>query len=103
MKTELALAMNDPDKLLQRLAAATRSDGDPYADELPLGLATRVLAKLREGRAPTLWETFALGALPVAAVITIACVMLGSPETQPPDDADVIAQVMLETELTTSR
>lgn len=95
--------MNDPDKLLQRLAAATRREGDPSADELPLGLATRVLAKLREGRAPTLWETFALGALPVAAVITIACVMLGSPEARPSDDADAIAQVMLETQLITSR
>ena len=95
--------MNDPDKLLQRLAAATRREGDPAADELPLGLATRVLAKLREGCAPTLWETFALGALPVAAVITIACVLLGLPEARPPDDADVIAQVMLETQLITSR
>ena len=95
--------MNNPDKILHRLAAATRREGDRSADELPLGLATRVLAKLREGRASTLWETFALGALPVAAAITIACVLLGSPEAQPPDDADGIAQVMLETELTTSR
>jgi len=95
--------MNDPDKLLQRLAAATRRESDQAADELPFGLATRVLAKLREGRVPTLWETFALGALPVAAVITIACVMLGSPEARPQDDADAIAQVMLETQLITSR
>lgn len=95
--------MNDPEKLLNRLAAATRLEDDPPADEMPLGLATRVLAKLREGRAPTLWETFALGALPVAALVTIACFILISPEAQPPDDADVIAQVMLETQLITSR
>ena len=95
--------MNDPDKLLQRLAAAARREGAPTADELPFGLATRVLARLREGRAPTLWESLALGALPVAAVITIACVLLGSPSAQPPDDAETIAQVMLETQLPTPR
>lgn len=95
--------MKDPDKLLKRLAASSRREETQSADGLPFGLATRVLARFREGREPSLWESLALGALPVAAAITMACVMLGSPEAPPQDDADVIAQVILETQLPTSR
>jgi hypothetical protein len=96
--------MNDPIRILQRLAAAARQEDASPPDELPLGVATRVLARLRARPAPTVWESFALAALPVAALVTLACVLLGSPvDPQPPDDATAIADIMLESQLSTSR
>ena len=96
--------MNEPNRLLQHLAAATRREGVSPPDELPHGLATRVLARLREKAAPSVWEAFGLAALPVAALVTLACVLLESPvDPQPPDDATVIADIMLESQLPTSR
>jgi hypothetical protein len=93
--------MNDPARFLQRLAAAARQDDASPPDELPGGLATRVLARLRERPAPSLWESFALAALPVAALITLVCVLLESPPPVPPDDVEMISRLMLETELPT--
>lgn len=93
--------MNHPDQLLQRLAtAARRGDASP-PDELPLGLATRVLAGLRETPAPSIWESAALAALSVAAVVALACVWLGSPAAESPDDAEMLSNLMLETQLPT--
>jgi hypothetical protein len=66
--------MNDPTRILQRLAAAARQEEPSPPHELPLGLATRVLARLREKPAPSIWESSALAALPVAAVVTLACI-----------------------------
>jgi hypothetical protein len=91
--------MNDPTRILQRLAAAARQEEPSPPHELPLGLATRVLARLREKPAPSIWESSALAALPVAAVVTLACVLLGSPAAEPPDEAEMLSNLMLETEL----
>jgi len=79
------------------------SDRDEGAARRLMGIATRVLACLRERPAPSIWESFALAALPVAALITLACVLLGSSASEPPDDAAVIADLMLETQLPTAR
>jgi len=93
--------MNHPDRFLQRLAAAARRDDASPPDDLPLGLATRVLAGLRERPAPSIWEASALAALLVAAVVTLACVWFGSPPAEPPDEPAAIADLMLETQLPT--
>ena len=91
--------MNDPSRILQHLAAAARRDSIP-PDDLAPGLATRVLARVRDERpAPSLWESSALVALPVAALVTLVCVLLGSPTVEPPEDADTISGLMLESEL----
>lgn len=91
--------MNDPDPLLHRLAAAASKEDPSPPDELPVGLAARVLARLRERPAPSIWESFSLAALPVAALVTLACVLLGAPAQEPPDEADLISNLMLETQL----
>jgi hypothetical protein len=91
--------MNDPTRILQRLAAAARQEEPSPPHELPLGLATRVLARLREKPAPSIWESSALAALPVAALITLACVYLGSTAPEPPDEVEMISNLMLESEL----
>jgi len=93
--------MNDPARLLQRLAAATRQADEPPPDALPVGLATRVLARFRARPAPSLWESGALAARPVGALIALACVLLGSPTAEPPDDAETISRLMLESQLPT--
>jgi hypothetical protein len=93
--------MNHPDQFLQRLAAAARREDASPPDDLQLGLATRVLADLREMPAPSIWEASVLAALPVAAVVTLACVWLGSPAAEPPDDAEMLSNLMLETQLPT--
>jgi hypothetical protein len=93
--------MNDPARFLQRLAAAARHEDASPADELPVGLATRVLARLRERPAPSMWESFALAALPVAALVTLVCVLLGPPLPEPPDEVEMISNLMLETQLPT--
>jgi hypothetical protein len=93
--------MNDPDQLLHRLATAARKEAPCAPADLPLGLATRVLARLREQPAPSIWESFSLAALPVAALVTLACVWLGSPTPEQPDDAELISNLMLETQLPT--
>ncbi len=96
--------MNTPHDPAERLLhLAKHASPLPVPDETPLGFATRVLAELRVGRKPTLWESMALGALPTAAVITLACVLLGSPDAKSPDDADSFAQLMLENQLPTPR
>ena len=91
--------MHGPETILQRIAAAARATTPPVPDELPFGLATRVLAKLREGRAPSLWESLALGAVPVAVTITAACLFWGVLPAERLDDPDTIARVMLESQL----
>ncbi|RFC41656.1 MAG: hypothetical protein DVB23_003366 [Verrucomicrobia bacterium] len=91
--------MQEADKILQRIAAAARRDESSAPSELPFGLATRVIAKLREGRAPSLWESLALGALPVAVTITVACILWGAPPLERVDDPETIARVMLQTQL----
>jgi hypothetical protein len=93
--------MNHPDRLLQRLASAARQDDVSPPDDLPPGLATRVLARLRERPAPSIWESSAVAALPVAAVVTLVCVLLGSPAPPPPDEVELISSLMLETQLPT--
>jgi hypothetical protein len=74
--------MNDPDKLLQRIAAATRREGDPSADALPFGLATRVLARLDGSLPENPWERLALGALPVGAAAALLCFLVPEPASQ---------------------
>ena len=91
--------MHETDQILQRIAAAARREKSAAPAGLPFGLATRVIARLREGRAPSLWESLALGALPVAVTITLACVLWGSPPVQRADDPETIARVMLQTQL----
>ncbi|MCU0781938.1 MAG: hypothetical protein MUF04_12670 [Akkermansiaceae bacterium] len=91
--------MDDSDRLLQRLATAARREAPPAPDEVPPGLATRVLARLREQPARSIWETSALAALPVAALITLACVLLGSPAAEAPDEAEWLSGMILESEI----
>jgi hypothetical protein len=91
--------MHEPETILQRIASAARRGAPPIPDELPFGLATRVLAKLREGRAPSLWESLALGALPLALTLTTVCLLWGAPPVERPDDPEAIARVMLESQL----
>jgi hypothetical protein len=94
--------MNDPSRILQRLAAAARQhDATPH-DELPPGLATRVLARLRDRPAPSIWEKSALAALPVAALVALVCVLLGSPAAAPTDEADLLSGLILQSELSTA-
>jgi hypothetical protein len=94
--------MNDPSRFLLRLANAARRETAPPCDDLPPGLATHVLARLRERPTPSIWEKSALAALPVAALVTLACVWLGSPAAAPPpDEAEMISGLMLESELPT--
>lgn len=66
--------MNETDQRLEQLA--TRARGAPHAvpEELPYGLVTRVLAaSVETPDSSALWARFSLGALPVAAVATAAC------------------------------
>ena len=93
--------MNDPSRILERLAAAARKEAAPPPNELPSRLAIRVLARLRERPAPSIWETSALAALPVAAVVTLVCVLLGSPAAEAPDEAEILSGLMLESGLPT--
>jgi len=81
------------------IVAAARRVELPAPEELPFGLAFRVMARLREGRAPSLWDSLALGALPVAVTITITCLLWATPSMDPGDDAETIARVMLQTQL----
>jgi len=91
--------MNPPDHFADRLAAAARCAALPRDPEPPLGFTTRVLARLRE-RPPSPWERFALGAVPIAAALTLACVWFSrpAPDSQS-DDPRIIARLMLETQL----
>ncbi|MBN8457248.1 MAG: hypothetical protein J0M04_05340 [Verrucomicrobia bacterium] len=91
--------MNDPSRILERLAAAARMESALTPDQLPSGLVTRVLTRMRERTGPSLWESSALVALSVAAVVTLVCVLLGSPAAEPPDEAEMISGLMLESEL----
>lgn len=68
--------MNHPDRFIQRPAAAAKREDVSPPDDLPHGLATRVLARLREKPAPSIWEASALVALPVAAVVTMKHLLL---------------------------
>lgn len=95
--------MNDPDLLLQRLAAAARRDVDPPLEAAPPGLAARVLVRIRAGRPSTPWETFSLGAIPVAAAITVVSVWLGSTSRDLTDDPRAIAQFIVENQVTNPR
>ncbi len=91
--------MNRSDDFAARLAAAARRAEPSHDTEPPAGFTTRVLAQLRE-RPPSLWERFALGAIPIAAVLTVACVWFTRPAPDPQaDDPRVIASLMLEHQL----
>ena len=68
--------MNHPDRFIQRPAAAAKREDVSTPDDLPHGLATRVLASLREKPAPSIWEASALVALPAAAVVTLKHLLL---------------------------
>jgi hypothetical protein len=95
--------MNDPDIILQRLAAAARRDVDPPLEVVSPGLATRVLVRIRTGRPAAPWETLSLGAIPIAAAITVVCVWLGSTSRDLADDPRAIAQFIVEDQVTNPR
>ena len=92
--------MNSPHDPSGRLLDwARQAPREPLAEQAHPAFATRVLAQLRAGRAPPPWEALALGAVPVATVLAIACILLTPPANYATPDPEMLAQVMLETQL----
>ena len=86
--------------LFLRLSRLARRAPALPPDELPPGLANRVLAQVRaeqdaEGR--SLWERLSLGALPFAAAIAALCLIVSHYARQEPPraDADLLVQQLL--------
>lgn len=95
--------MSHPDDQFSRLARlARRAPEEAPPAELPVALATRVLAQLSGDDRPAIsaWEWLSLRALPVAAALTAGFVFLGD-DTWPvrPDDEQRIAQAMVQDQL----
>jgi hypothetical protein len=83
--------------LFLRLSRLARCAPALLPDELPPGLANRVLAQVRaeqdaEGR--SLLERLSLGALPFAAAIAALCIVVSYAAKQEPSraDADLLVQ-----------
>jgi len=83
--------------LFLRLSRLARRAPARPPDELPPGLANRVLAQVRaeqdaEGR--SLWERLSLGALPFAAAIAALCLIVShySKPEPPRADAELLVQ-----------
>jgi hypothetical protein len=94
--------MNQHDKFVQQLADAACRVRLPEDHEPPVGFAARVLTGLRRERRLILWESFALGAVPVAALLTVACLVFTSVSRPGVEDADAIVQAMLESQFPSS-
>jgi hypothetical protein len=93
--------MNTPfdplDPLFRWTRAARRA---PAPETPPPGFATRVLAAIRGERQRSAWETLAVRSLPVAALITVACLLLGAPRREQPEEPQAIARTMIELQVT---
>ncbi|MFC5457536.1 hypothetical protein [Prosthecobacter fluviatilis] len=90
--------MNETDQRLEQLASRARSAPTVVPEELPYGFVTRVLAASTEmPDSSTLWARFSLGALPVAAVATAACLWWSAGAMSA--DAHDLAQVFIQTPL----
>jgi hypothetical protein len=93
--------MNTPHDPVDRLLQLAKEAGErPVPSEPPFGFATRVLAAIRGERQRSAWETLALRSLPVAALITVACLLLGAPRREQPAEPQAIAQTMIELQVT---
>ncbi len=89
---------SDPIRRLFRLAQGA-TPASP-ADELPFGFATRVLAQVSEREAVSPWERLSLGAVPIAAVATVLClVFLGGLPQAPEPDEQPLAQLIVQNQL----
>jgi len=67
---------SDPIFRLLRRARDERQRKVELEPETPFGFATRVIARLGEESPKILWRRFALGSLPIAAVIAMATYLL---------------------------
>lgn len=88
--------MSTPEEPFLRLVRLARSVPVPPQEDLPHGLATRVLAQVRaeqENQGLLLWERLSLGAVRVAAVTTALCLLLAYAKEEPPRaDAELLVQ-----------
>lgn len=93
--------MDPAEKRFLALARLARRTPDATADDLPPGLASRVLATLREpGRTPALpWERISLRAVPLAAAVAAGCFLYAWPAWEPAADERALAGVMVERQL----
>lgn len=90
--------MNRTDQRLDQLAARARKAKPAASEEPPYGFTTRVMATAA-GASDTsvLWARFSLGALPVAALATAACLWWSADSMSA--DAHDLAQVFIQTPL----
>lgn len=90
--------MNDTDQRLEQLAVRARIAAAPLPEEMPFGLATRVMASVRAtSDISALWARFSLTALPVATVATAVCLWWSAGAMSA--DAQDLAQVFIQTPL----
>jgi len=90
--------MNETDQRLEQIATRARSAPPAVSEELPYGFVTRVLAASSETPdSSALWARFSLGALPVAALATAACLWWSAGAMSA--DAHELAQVFIQTPL----
>ena len=90
--------MNETEQRLEQLAARARCACMPPNDEVPFGLAARVIASARTASdAAALWTRFSLAALPLAMVATAVC-LWWSASTMTADAHD-LAQVFIQSPL----
>jgi hypothetical protein len=95
------MAASSPERTLDRLSSLARQA--PVAGlpvELPYGFATRVLSQLKQQAVERPWEFLSLRALPVAAMITLACVLWGGEaDAADLDDEDDVAASFLQSQI----
>lgn len=93
--------MDPAEKRFLALARRARRAAAAPAADLPPGLATRVLATLRESeRPPALpWERYSLRAVPLAATVAAGCLLYAWPAIERAPDEQALAGVMVERQL----
>jgi hypothetical protein len=91
------------DEHFSRLARlGRRAPAEAAPAELPLGLATRVLARLRADAPEPVspWEFLSLRVLPLAVCVAAACLVdIGSIGQAPAPDEPRLAQLIVQAEL----
>lgn len=87
-------------RILDRLTAAARQAPRAPSGEMPPGMATRVLAGLRERTADRLWwESLAARAAIAACAAAAVCALLPAPAPHAGDDPVGVASEILLTAL----
>src|SRR4051812_33315896 len=95
--------MSKPDDLFDRLSRLARRAPEQARRELPAGLATRVLARVRAAQRAeraSMWERLSLGSLPFAAATAAVCLLVSQARQEPPRaDADLLVEHLLTSDL----